>query len=464
MRQTDSPPPASQRAVVLCPRLPQQDAQNICLLIDITTLYANGSTIVPASPPGGVPGKRRTDVTVLRRWRFVSAMTVHSFENYMTGLEGDARPLRLPLPSAVTAATPLLRAGYVLLPTRWRDGSRGAALYRSPLSGAQPTDVSPPPAWQRPDPYAQTSADALVEFHELTGLYDVSYAAAWDLGRLLALTSGGVTAALAAYRRQARRTGVTAQVTQSASLLALVAAQAPAAATAPHVVRDFVNALVRLQGLPFRYLVPTDTMLPAESFRVFQVDPRWITCLVAGALSLCMAPGEAVDPALRPTDSAPICGALVRSNVLMDWPSLIIQGFAGAPAVLPPIDPTWVVPLSPGVTLVLFGQPVTQVDIHPHPEVLHHGLTPNFEVALRQLDGTLTTDVTSPVLASKSATTDPDRLQIASTQQALGIALGKIQHPPIPTVPTWWRDDSSAAFALQLVQTTPRGSVGIDWV
>ena len=37
---------------------------------------------------------------------------------------------------------------------------------------------------------------------------------------------------------------------------------------------------------PFHYLVPDERILPAESIRLFQVDPIWIECLVDGAFSI----------------------------------------------------------------------------------------------------------------------------------------------------------------------------------
>jgi hypothetical protein len=201
VRQTGVAGTPSESGVVLCSRLPRAAAQYNCLLIDVSTLYADGQSIVP----GTSQSSTTTKIMVLKRWRFVSASEPHSFARYMDGLLTVAPgPGPLCLPKVPGRVDPdLRRAGYVLLPIRWRDGNMGAALYRGPLSGAQPSLVAAPPALQRPDPYKQVTADALMEFHEVTGLFDVSYAAAWELGRLLAMASGGMAAALAAYNRDA---------------------------------------------------------------------------------------------------------------------------------------------------------------------------------------------------------------------------------------------------------------------
>lgn len=453
----------TERAVVLCSRLPRVGAQNNCLLIDITSLYGDGKNIAAATG--------QTTVSVLKRWSFVSTKHQYDFRFYMDQLEPGVGPLSLPDPATgPDAATPLRRAGYVLLPMRWRDGSKGAGLYHGPLLGARPGQVPSPPAPERPDPFAQISSDALMEFHAVTGLFDVSYAAAWELGRLLALASGGMSAGLAAHKRNQQRAAITVQrVSPSTSLMALSMAQRPKDTGPAVAVKDFVQALARLQGLPFRYLVPSEKILPAESFRVFAVDMRWVDCLVAGALSLCRGPNDHPDPTLRPSGPYPVCGAIIRSNVLTDWPSLIIEGFVRSTTPATAIQPSGTVQLSPSVMLVVFDKQVTQIDMHPHPEVLHHGVEahqgwgPNQQlitslvVDLRQLTGELAHRQVPAVLAS------PDRLDMTETAKALGTALGQAQSPPSLKAPAGWRDNSSAAIAMQFIQGTPRGSFPIDW-
>jgi hypothetical protein len=239
---------------------------------------------------------------------------------------------------------------------------------------------------------------------------------------------------------------------------ALSSAQAIVKPSPLPLVHDFVQALAQLEGLPFRYLVPIKTMLPPESFRVFQVDPRWIDCLVAGALSLCRSRSDELDSALRPSGMLPVCGALVRSNVLVDWPSLVVEGFDRTATNPEPQKPS-IVQLSPSVMMVLFGQFVTQIDIHPHPDCLHHGLTAKLEVDLRDLQGEL---IDVPVVPDYAAGAT-DRLDVSATMRKLGINFHKAPLPPNAPPQPAWQNDSSAIFALQVVQAVERGRFVIEW-
>src|SRR5581483_5354334 len=51
-------------------------------------------------------------------------------------------------------------------------------------------------------------------------------------------------------------------------------------------VTAWLGRLVLLYGVPFRYLIPEEQMLPRESLRFFYLDPIWIQCLVQGACSV----------------------------------------------------------------------------------------------------------------------------------------------------------------------------------
>ena len=72
-----------------------------------------------------------------------------------------------------------LNLGYVPMPHRLRDGSRTLSWYRGPLV---PVDV---PSAAQPAVFA--NPDEALRYDAATGFFDTSYAAAWQLGRLLAL-------------------------------------------------------------------------------------------------------------------------------------------------------------------------------------------------------------------------------------------------------------------------------------
>ncbi len=187
--------------------------------------------------PGGDYDTRvaaRTDgfvrLPVMFQWRFTSREdTSFEFETLLKSLNGrdpgagnetvplPAPFLRLPAPpppsggaDPYAAVRPLLDSGYLPLQHATRVASAGGtpvqtvSWYRGPLV---PYGASVPalqlfsgddPATARPLFYA---ADQLLRFDPDLGMYDASYAVAWQLGRLLALRSRDFSVALYRWKK-----------------------------------------------------------------------------------------------------------------------------------------------------------------------------------------------------------------------------------------------------------------------
>ena len=101
----------------------------------------------------------------------------------------------------------MLSRSYVPLPWRTRLGEQTWAWYRGPLSAESVADFVDPGqptlkeiGWQ---PFRTASA-ALV-YDPTSGVFDLSYAVAWETGRLLALADGAFSRALVDWRRRAHR-------------------------------------------------------------------------------------------------------------------------------------------------------------------------------------------------------------------------------------------------------------------
>lgn len=120
----------------------------------------------------------------------------------------DPRPdLLLRLPTGTTPPTPTpaqrevaerLATGAVGLPQRLETGERTLAFHRGPFTAA-PAQPLPPPAAPRLD-----SADEALIYLERHGVFDTSYAAAYTLGRTLALADAQFRGALLEFRKAAR--------------------------------------------------------------------------------------------------------------------------------------------------------------------------------------------------------------------------------------------------------------------
>jgi hypothetical protein len=87
--------------------------------------------------------------------------------------------------------------GYTAFNHVMRQGEKTVSWYRGPLV---PLDYVKPKQVQEP----VQCADELLRYDSETGLFDVTYAAAWQLGRLLALQNHGFALALNRARRALR--------------------------------------------------------------------------------------------------------------------------------------------------------------------------------------------------------------------------------------------------------------------
>ncbi len=315
----------------------------------------------------------------LSHWRFACTDPEHSFRSLLTG--ADRTPSAPRLPDVTDAdANRHLAAGYVPLPHALRQGDRTVSWFRGPLAPGRVTDDVPLPA---------LNADALTRYDTRTAMFDISYAAAWQLGRLLTLQNEPVALALQAWKRVA--TGEQARAQRKHRHLPLRAARAP---EYPPELDAWFRELAALRHVPFDYLIPDVRMLPVESLRFFQVDARWVQCLLDGADSIGrITEGDRQRDRVRrdartqrrPIDHADrlLSGIVLRSSVVSGWPDLQIEGYGAAvrnslfrvdgqtPLVIERFER-----LSANTLLCLFAGDVKTVDVHVKPEAMHFGVDP----------------------------------------------------------------------------------------
>jgi hypothetical protein len=174
------------------------------------------------------------------------------------------------------------------------------------------------------------TADELVYYDDTYGMFDVSYAAAWELGRLLALQSKSFAINLYRWKRSHIR-----KLKDAETQLASLPFDGPTAALElPEIVSSWFENLILLEGVPFSYLVPDERMLPAESIRFFQIDPIWIECLVDGAFSIgrVLESDHELDRSHKENHLDDVLperssGFLLRSDVVAGWPDLQVDGY-----------------------------------------------------------------------------------------------------------------------------------------
>lgn len=162
-------------AVILANRLPAEGKRNIAVLV---SLEGHGALIADTAPD--LPDDMPVRLVVLDRWAFVSEGL--NFEERVRQLyEGKDPWLRASDGSGVGDArvATALALGYAPVEHRLRDGSVTLSWIRGPFV---PVEIPPPTL-----PPIFANADEALQYDAATGLMDASYAAAWQLGRLLAL-------------------------------------------------------------------------------------------------------------------------------------------------------------------------------------------------------------------------------------------------------------------------------------
>ncbi len=300
---------------------------------------------------------------LFKNWGFVcDERGTHTFGELAKGL--DAASLGMPEPAE---ASPELRkifqCGYAPVTYQPAGSTAFAAWYRGPLS--------PLPSRQVGEGVELFhSADSALVVDEALGMADVSYACAWQLGRLLALASPLLTDG---QRSFLDRSADAFQVLQGLEQFLvdhrdeLPASSPPAddaAAGDPLPARlvladdlvAWLGRLLMLYPLPFHYLAADERLIPEESLRFFHLDKLWLEALLDGVLCAnlhCAAELEHTGAyrvtlrrqaselvvqyrrrlkGLPPTTASggsfwqtPVTGFLLRSALVSGWPGMEVE-------------------------------------------------------------------------------------------------------------------------------------------
>lgn len=409
-------------AVVIANRLPATGVTSTVHLVSVEGRYG---------PSGFDLGPDRLGALVrlvtLANWRFACVSREHTFAYLARTLAGEGRPYRLE-DSGGPAADGFLRQGYVPVRHALRQGGRTVSWYRGPfVIGETPADPR----------FGVRASDELLRYHPDAGMFDIGYAAAWQLGRLLTLQHNAIATSMARWKRlRAMRLGREEPADHPLHIVEIDD-------SIPTDVADYLAALGRLEGVPFRYLVPDERLLPVETIRFLSVDAQWIAHLIDGATSIgrvTSADAERDRDHPPPLDTTRLTGALIRSDIVAAYPSLLIDGYDGNGTIL---ESGGTVRLSPTILLRLFKGVLARLDLHQSPEAQHFAveLPEDGRIAksLRAADGGPGPS-TAPLPLGPSST-----VPIGPLVTAMATAL----HVDASTV-------DSAAFAFQMIETAER--------
>ncbi|NEO88874.1 MAG: hypothetical protein F6K56_00725 [Moorea sp. SIO3G5] len=288
----------------------------------------------------------------------------------------DHSTLRLPNKGTVTEN--FLKMGLTAKQHLLRSGEKTASWYRGPFIPTDNSDLELSlPA---------LSADQLRQYYEGLGMLDVSYSAAWEIGRLLALQNKSFAISLYQWKRTYLK-----QIQKQNQSTIHSSAHLPktninhknlASLSVPTTVTNWLDDLRLLKGIPFNYLVPDEAMLPVESIRFFNVDNNWLEAVTDGAFAI----GRASDSDYQndqnylynalysDLETLTLSGFLLRSEAVSGWPDMQIEAFDKEGNSL---DSVRVEQLSSSIMLCIFEGSLDRVELHLKPEILHYGLTPD---------------------------------------------------------------------------------------
>lgn len=371
-------------------------------------------------------------------------------------------------PTATNAAESYLKMGCVPLSHFMREGNKSVSWYHSPLV---PGDYP-----QQDIPLPVRSSDDLVRYNPDYGMFDVSYAAAWELGRLLALQSKSFSVGLYHWKRTHAQ-----KIKDAERQLDHLPLDGPSPSLElPQAVSSWFKHLALLEGVPFNYLVPDERLLPPESIRFFRIDPMWMECLMDGAFSIgrVLATDHEQDRSHRKDNAdkshsteqitnflnstKTMSGFLLRSDVVAGWPGLLVDGYSEVVSdaipglndgasfrqdldgndslngkVVKKLQLLRMASLSKNVLVCLFDGIVDAIDLYLKPEALHFGLQPDDRIA---------TSCVNNRAANPASLLSDSSLWRQQSKRVLNIAeLAKRK-----------QSDNSAQFALRMIASVEK--------
>ncbi|KZL13688.1 hypothetical protein [Pseudovibrio sp. Ad26] len=333
-------------SIIVANRLPQTDKSNYIFLISLEGL----GEYLPGGSQSIAETKTAVRVAVLYSWQMGTVTDTGDFCTDFQEISesGGAGMFKIKSTLEGQAGT-ILEQGFVPLTWNMRSGETMTAWYRGPFAPvATKEDLITPPETSGILP-AVLHSDQLLRYDQSNGVFDVSYAAAFEVGRLLALSSPSYLTQIAGWRSDAVNQAL--ERTNNAYSQARDYLSSGGATSSentlpppPVSIQSWLARQAQLTGLPFSYLVPNASLLDAEQLRFFVVDQNWIYYFLMGALSvgilddssLAHYQGSAhttVTQAMTQVNNGegwvePITGYLLRSKLVTDFPKMVVSAKA----------------------------------------------------------------------------------------------------------------------------------------
>ncbi|TVP63369.1 MAG: PDZ domain-containing protein [Nodularia sp. (in: Bacteria)] len=234
----------------------------------------------------------------------------------------------VPEPKTGDAFKDIRLMSYVALPYHLRWGDRAHTLYHGPLVASAANHQTIDSVNEDGNLFAPASADGLVRLLKDHRIFDISLAAAWQLGQMLMLQDQSVAMEYFTWRRHDAQLRARKDAWETDGHLYLGDNFRNGLTPMPNNVTEWCQERLKLHGLPFEYLIPDARMLPENSLRIFRIHEAWMECLLSGALAI--GRGGEVDRILEaeyrsivyPESARGRTGFLLRSPAVDEHPDL----------------------------------------------------------------------------------------------------------------------------------------------
>ncbi|MBD3907267.1 hypothetical protein NAL32_21305 [Chryseobacterium sp. Ch-15] len=214
--------------------------------------------------------------------------------------------------------------------------------------------------------------DYLNLFNEDTGMYDMTYSVAWQLGRLMIMNDNKVLQELKKWKYEIEIYNLVKEQNELNHL--------PNLKNNKPVISDllmnYVTELIQFRNFPLYYLLPHADLSTEESIKYFKIDNSWILAFLFGIFSS--------GPTLRMTDFenyilkekklesifnkvSEYYGILLQTQTIKNWPHLVVE--------LGKLhDVHYVTTINSTLRLYITDEPFSSVEMYLKNENAHFGI------------------------------------------------------------------------------------------